>query len=377
MNAQANTLERSLAKSGIPYRVIGGTRFFDHKEIRDVVAYLNVLQNPGDDLRLLRIINEPRRGIGASTLASAQEIAAGVGIGLFEVAESAEDYAAISKKAAPLKDFTAMIRALQDIAESKPLDCLFEELLVRTGYMKSLEAQGFEGIGRIENVLEFKSIIVKYMQESEAPTLEGFLEEIALYADIDNFDSSADSVTLMTIHSAKGLEFRYVYVAGMDEGVFPGRMATQSDAELEEERRLAYVAITRAKERLTLIGAERRLIFGQTVYSRPSRFISEIPAEFIELKSTARPKPEPREKRVIKPGTPSSRTIGVGGGQARGPASPTNERYAAGDRIRHGTFGAGTVRSAKPMAADTLLEIEFETAGTKKIMANFAKLVKE
>ncbi len=378
MNAQANSVERSLAKSGIPYRVVGGTRFFDHKEIRDVVAYLNVINNPGDDLRLLRIINEPRRGIGSSTLASAQELAAAFGTPLFEIIESPGDYVAISKKAGPLNAFTEIIRQLGKIAEAEPPDRLFDELMRLTGYIKSLEAQGFEGIGRIENVMEFKSIIVQYMQDSAEPSLEGFLEEIALYADVDGYDSAADNVTLMTIHSAKGLEFRYVYIAGMDEGIFPGRMATSNDAELEEERRLAYVAITRAKERLMLVGAERRLIFGQTVFSRPSRFISEIPGELIEIKSTARPKPERRERVVVQPGTPSSRTIGIGyGAGASNPVAASGESFAAGDKVLHGTFGEGTVLSAKPMAADTLLEIAFEGPGIKKIMANFARLTRK
>ena len=373
MNAQANTLEKSLKNNAIPYRVIGGTRFFDRKEIRDIVAYLSVINNTSDTLRLLRIINEPKRGIGSTTLESAQEISNTLGIPLFEVTGSAEEYATLSKRAAPLLQFAGLINSFIEISETKPLDYLLDELLRKTGYMQMLETQGFEGITRMENVLEFKTNIVQYMNNAEEPTLSGFLEEIALYTDIDNYDTQADSVTLMTAHSAKGLEFRYIYIAGMDEGVFPGRMAMDSDAELEEERRLAYVAITRAKERLTIISAERRMIFGQTVFPRPSRFISEIPAGFLNMKATT-PTPKPARKREQAPKAPSSLTsIGVGV-KSEPAAAPV--KIVVGDRVSHKVFGEGTVISAKPMAADMLLEIDFSSAGVKKVMANFARLVK-
>ncbi len=377
MNAQSNSVERALAKNAIPYRVVGGTRFFDHKEIRDVVAYLNLINNTSDELRMLRIVNEPKRGIGKATLDSAREIASTLGIDLFEVLENSEGYAPIAKKAAPLTAFTKLIRDFIDMSETKPLDYMFDQILTNTGYMKSLESQGFEGIGRIENVLEFKSIIVKYIQESEEPTLSGFLEEIALYTDLDNYDMSADNVTLMTIHSAKGLEFRYVYIAGMDDGIFPGRMAIASEVELEEERRLAYVAITRAKETLTMISAERRLIFGQTTYNRMSRFVSEIPEELMDLKTTTVPKKDiPPKKAVPKiPGTPSSRTIGVGSGGTSYAAPIIGDKINVGDRVAHKVFGEGKVLTAKPMASDTLLEIDFG-GSVKKLMANFARLTK-
>ncbi|MCL2035215.1 MAG: UvrD-helicase domain-containing protein [Oscillospiraceae bacterium] len=371
MNAQANTIEKSLKNNAIPYRVIGGIRFFDRKEIRDIVAYLSVLNNTSDTLRLLRVINEPKRGIGIATLQSAQEIADTLGVDLFEVISTADEYAPLSKKAAPLLQFSELINDLIEMSETKPLDHLLDELIERTGYMRTLETQGFEGIARIENVLEFKTNIMHYQNAAKEPTLSGFLEEISLYTDIDNYDAGADSVTLMTAHSAKGLEFRNVYIAGMDEGVFPGRMAMGSDAELEEERRLAYVAITRAKERLVIISAERRMIFGQTVFSRPSRFVGEIPKEFLDMKTT-QPQPLPVKKAKIPKKSPSSLTsIGVG---VKSPPAAAPANFKTGDRVLHKVFGEGTVISAKPMASDMLLEIDFGASGIKKVMANFARL---
>lgn len=377
MNAQSNVLEKSLARNAIPYRIVGGLRFYERKEIKDIIAYLSVMNNPADTLRLLRIINEPKRGIGGSTLAAAQDIADGMGAGLFEVIAEADSYAALQKKAAALKDFADMITELAVMAENEPLDKVLDTLLDRTGYIKMLEGQGFEGAGRIENIMELKSNVLKYIEENEVPTLAGFLEEIALYTDLDNYDPQADSVVLMTIHSAKGLEFPYVFIAGMDEGIFPGRAAMTMPAEIEEERRLAYVAITRAKRRLTITSAERRMLFGQTVFSRPSRFIAELPAANFELEDRTKIRREPAAtgyNPAKKHGVPtaSSTSIGVG---AQG-AAPRAEALTAGDLVHHKVFGDGKVLSAKPMGNDTLVEIDFNAMGVKKVMANFACLVK-
>jgi len=376
MNAQSNSVERALVKNAIPYRIVGGLRFYERKEIKDIVAYLSVLVNPGDSLRLLRVINEPKRGIGGSTLAGAQQIAQDLGVSLFEVISESESYPALAKKSAALAQFSEMMRDLAEMAEEGPLDELLDSLLERSGYLHMLEAQGFEGVGRLENIMELKSNIMKYQQENEEPSLAGFLEEIALYTDLDSYDAGADSVVLMTIHSAKGLEFPYVVIVGMDEGIFPGRSAMSHPAEVEEERRLAYVAITRAKQRLTITSAERRMIFGQTVFSRPSRFIAEIPDEFKDFQDKTIIKRDPADdnyKPTKRRGVPtaSSTTIGVG-------AAPESARAAVnvGDQVSHKVFGEGKVISARPMGNDVLVEIDFGKGGVKKVMANFARLTK-
>lgn len=374
MNAQSNSVERMLAKNAVPYRIIGGLRFYERKEIKDMVAYLSVLNNHSDNLRLLRIINEPKRGIGGSTLSAAQEISAQLGIPLFEVIATADQYAPLAKKSASLLAFAAMLERLTEYAETRPLDELLNTLLEETGYRLMLELQGFEGAGRLENIMELGSNLVKYRQENEEPTLSGFLEEIALYTDLDNYDAAADSVVLMTIHSAKGLEFPYVYIVGMDEGMFPGKSALSFPEEIEEERRLAYVAITRAKKELTITTAQRRLLFGQTVWGRPSRFIAEIPDELVESEDRtmlqqkeAATRTNKRPSRV----TATAASIGVGAATAA-----AGQSYQAGERVEHKVFGAGVILTAKAMAGDTLLEIEFERTGVKKLMANFARLTK-
>jgi len=375
MNAQSNSVERAFVKNAIPYRIVGGLRFYERKEIKDIVAYFSVLENPGDTLRLLRIINEPKRGIGGSTLAAAQEVAEAEGVPLFQVIADADQYPALVKKSGALVGFAQMIGELAQKAGEGPLEELLDSLLEQSGYLKMLESQGFEGVGRLENIMELKSNILKYRQENENPTLSGFLEEIALYTDLDSYDAEADSVVLMTIHSAKGLEFPYVTIVGMDEGIFPGRSAISQPEELEEERRLAYVAVTRAKKQLTITSAERRMIFGQTVFSRPSRFIAEIPVELREYhdKTVIKRDPagdnyKPSRKRGIP--TASSTTIGVGAAPERG------EAVKIGDTVSHKVFGSGKVLSARAMGNDTLVEIDFGGKGVKKVMANFARLTK-
>ena len=367
MNAQSNTMEKMFARQGIPYRIVGGVRFYDRKEIKDVAAYLAILNNSTDSLRLTRIINEPKRGIGASTIATAQEISNTVGESLFDVILRADEYAPLSKKAAPLLQFAKTIRTLADLSEEIPLDELLDELLERTGYLRMLEMQGDEGLTRIENVMELKSNIIKYMQDNEDWSLAGFLEEIALYTDIDNYDQEADTVILMTIHSAKGLEFPRVFIIGMEEGIFPGRASMNFPEELEEERRLAYVAITRAKELLTITCADRRMLFGQTMWGRPSRFVSEIPAEQLHLSGTRKE----QTKQAAQQTNFAPQKIGVG--SVKGEQSVP---LSVGDTVRHKIFGKGKITAASPMGNDTLLAISFETAGDKRVMANFAKLEK-
>lgn len=376
MNAQSNSVERALAQRAIPYRIVGGLRFYERKEIKDVVAYLSVINNPQDTLRLLRIINEPKRGIGNATLNTAQEIADTVGESLFEIISHADEYAPLSAKARALMEFGAMMGRFIEMAQQETLADLLDEVLEETGYMRSLEAQGQEGVPRIENVLELKSNIIQYSENDPEPTLAGFLEEIALYTDLDNYDSAAQAVTLMTIHSAKGLEFSTVFILGMDEGIFPGRNALNFPEELEEERRLAYVAITRAKEDLLITGTEKRMIFGQTIWSRPSRFVGEIPAHLVESTDTTKRvgKPTGQPMGTSQGKTPTSSSIGVGLKKPVTASKPCDLK--AGDRVRHKVFGEGSIISTKPMGGDTLLEISFDQAGTKKVMSNYVQMEK-
>ena len=378
MNAQSNNIERVFIKSGIPYKIFGGLRFFERKEIKDVLAYLSVIQNPNDLIRLRRIINEPKRGIGDTTLAHAVEISGVVGLPLLEVLRQSGEFAPLAKKSRVLLEFVQLLDELRAASQSQPLEELLPLVLERTGYLASLRAQGFEGLTRIENVEELGSNIAKYCQENQEPTLEGFLEEVALYTDIDDYDENADNVLLMTLHSAKGLEFPYVFLPGMEEGIFPGMQSMFNPQEVEEERRLAYVGLTRAKKRLYITTAAVRMLFGSTNRNRPSRFLSEIPEGCLEEIDTTKLIREQMSHitvrtsaQIRKESARAGKAIGVGHADA---GTASKERFAVGDRVRHGTFGEGLVISAKAMGNDCLLEIAFDSVGTKKVMAAFAKL---
>jgi len=373
MNAQSQMLERGLVKYGIPYRIIGGLRFYERKEIKDVVSYLSVLENQSDTLRLRRIINEPKRKIGDSTVNTVAEIAAGLGIPVFEVLETANQYEALGRKANDLMAFASMMRSLIDMAGKCPLDELLDELLERTGYLAMLKAEGFEGQTRIENIEELKSTMKRYEEENAEPSLSGFLEEISLYTDIDKYDPTADNVILMTMHSAKGLEFPYVFIAGMEEGIFPGVQSMYDPAQVEEERRLAYVSLTRAKKQLYISTASQRMLFGQTMRNRPSRFLGEIPQELCDMQDTTlirrqQVKAEPKKPRFSE----SDRSLGVGAAPAAGGVFS----FKVGDMVRHKVFGEGVILSITPMGNDHLVEAAFDSVGTKKVMAKFARLCK-
>ena len=403
MNAQSNSIENALIRSGVAYRIIGGQRFYDRKEIKDIIAYLSVINNHADAIRLKRIINEPKRGIGDATVDKAQEIADMLGVPLFEVLANAQDYQPLAKKSRQLMEFAQMIEQLGQVAQSGNLEELFDELLEQTGYMLYLQTMGEEGITRIENVNELKTNIIKYVEETEKlpqpsidpdspdeqpqivlPTLAGFLEEVTLYTDLDNYDEEADRVIMMTMHSAKGLEFNNVFFCGAEEGIFPGIQAIYDPEQIEEERRLAYVCITRAKKQLYITNAAQRMIFGQTVRNRVSRFVTEIPANCCEVEDkTIRKASQAELKRAstVKK-THADNHIGVGGlakkigsysSVAPAGASCTLQ---AGDRVSHKTFGEGNIVKMTPMGGDCLLEVQFDTAGTKKIMYKFAKLTK-
>ncbi len=379
MNAQSNALENVFARSGISYKIIGGYRFFERKEIKDVISYLSVISNPSDTIRLRRIINEPKRGIGEATVSAAEGIANAFGISLYEVFKTANDYPVLSRAAKKLAEFCNMMDSLIELSSSVYMDELLDAVLDKTGYMENLVSQGLEAQDRIENVKELKTTLYQYRNDNEAATLQGFLEEIALVSDIDAYDENADNVVLMTVHSAKGLEFENVFLIGMEEGIFPGNQSIYSGpAEIEEERRLAYVAITRAKKRLFISKAYSRMLFGTTNRNRTSRFVDDIPAEFTDVES------------------PIINGVGfIGGttninnqkhsysnyGYSAKRIQPTSQKptpdlsvYKVGQTVSHKTFGSGLILSVKPMGTDALLEIAFDTVGTKKLMANFAKL---
>ncbi len=376
MNAQSNIIEQALVKSGISYRVFGGMRFYDRKEIKDLTSYLAVINNENDILRFSRIINEPKRGIGDSTVSLIMDITSNLGISPVEVMKNADEYPVLSKKASVLKSTACMFEELKQAAEEKPLDEFFDIMLDKTGYLDYMQRLGDEGITRIENIGELKSTIKAYADESEEPSLNEFLEEISLYTDLDKMDADTDAVVLMTVHSAKGLEFNNVFVAGMEEGIFPSGRCFNTEEEIEEERRLAYVAITRAKKNLYLCSAAQRMVFGTTQRNITSRFIKEISKELIDKHDNtiiARTDTPP----VAKANSSFSLQQQLESNRRSKNAQETdNTEYSVGDRVVHKIFGEGTVLSIRKMANDAMLEIAFEKAGTKKIMANYAKLKK-
>lgn len=399
VNAQASSIERTFAKSGIPYRIYGGLRFSDRKEIRDTVAYLQVINNHADRERLLRIINEPRRKIGAKTLEAVEDIANEKGISMFEVMEHASSYTALLRAASMLEAFASTINELTDIlASGCPLDAFVRQVLDKTGYMQMLIDAGKEESDRVDNVNEFISGIIEYMKSTEEPTLTGFLEENALVADVDRFDESADAVVLMTIHSAKGLEFPIVLIPGMEEGIFPSSQAIMDPDELEEERRLAYVAITRAKKELYILRAKTRTMYGRTQFNAPSRFIEDIPAEYINEDEEYEKNNAPDGRVPFRASFDEEGNVTYSSRQMRAPsarprasamsrdkltvnqtAAPkrtSGEIFEPGTRVLHPVFGEGEIISAKVMGADRLYEVVFDRVGTKKLMGSYAKLRK-
>lgn len=374
-HALSNTIERHLSQAGIPYRVYGGLRFYDRKEVKDVISYLSVINNEYDMLRFRRIINEPKRGIGAQTLADIGSIAEDLHLSPLEVLRTAADYPKLSRKAAALQEIAKMFDSLIALSEELTPDALYEEVLQRTGYVEMLEALGEEGQTRLENVEELKTSILHYMENAEEPTLNGFLEEISLYTDQDRADESDDAVTMMTIHAAKGLEYDTVFLVGMDDGVFPNMRCLDSPGELEEERRLAYVAITRAKRRLYTVSAARRMLYGTTMRNFASRFIKEISPECIEKHGSDTVEQDHRAAAAAAPKGSGSLSLQQQIAGQRKPAAPVGS-FSVGERVRHSVFGEGTVLSVLPTAGDAMLEIAFDKVGTKKVMAKFAKIKK-
>ncbi len=377
INAMSNTLENAFNRAGIPYRVLGGQRFYERKEIKDVLAYLCVINNPSDNLRLRRIINEPKRKIGESTVNAVAELADYYGKSMFYIMEHSMEHPALAKSAQKLIDFTRMILGLRDIAASEQLDVLIDRVLDLTGYRAMLKmTDNLEGETRLENVDELISNAVEFVASHEDSSLSAFLEEVALVADIDNYDPEAEAVVMMTVHSAKGLEFPVVFLPGMEEGIFPAQQSSYDPMELEEERRLAYVAITRAKDKLFISHAKERLIYGKTSYNKLSRFVGEIPDELLdkpteetplrpmrEYAPTQKPKPKVSDEMLKKPFSPGYQTT-----------ARATTVFGVGDVIKHPVFGIGMVTSVTKIGPDVMYEIAFDNVGTKKMLGSYAKI---
>ena len=403
MNAQSNALENVFMRMGISYKVVGGLKFFDRKEIKDVLAYLNLINNSRDGVALARIINEPKRGIGDTTVANVASLAEQTGRSMMEIMREATGYAVLSRSAGKLIDFAEMIDQLADCADTMEPHELFEYMLDKTGYMQSLREQGEDAVERIDNVNELSSNILQYEQEAEQPSLAEFLSNIALITDMDMDDNNDDRVVLMTLHTAKGLEFPTVFIVGVEEGIFPSEQTGRGTVDdLEEERRLAYVGITRAKEHLYITHAAVRMLYGRTERKRPSRFIAEIPTKLINKQAS--------EQLSRQSYSPFEGQMGARGGSfgsygsfgstrewrdddyadsyyqqprrkvappksAPKPSAPTAD-IAIGMRVNHKVFGDGMVTNLSPMGNDIMVEIAFDNVGTKRVMANYAKLKK-
>ena len=403
INALGRSLQTSFAKSGVPYRVVGDMGFYDRKEVKDMMAYLSVLVSPFDNLRLKRIINEPKRKIGPTTVDAIEEIAASEGIAMYEVVKNADKYTALGKSADKLLAFSSIIEKIREAKKlpSEMITSLFED----SGYKAMLTAEGFEGESKIENVGEFISAAVEYETRCAdagiEPTATGFLEEISLIADVDKYDETADAVVLMTVHAAKGLEFPVVFIAGMEDGIFPSQQNIGEEDEMSEERRLAYVAITRAREMLYITYARERMMYGKTTYGRLSRFVKdELPKSLVFEDSPRRrdrsgyggyPYGEPRPEFISPDGTKTGDSgdryasfsemrrpvdISTKKREKSGAAEYGIVRFAPGSRVKHDMFGEGTILSSRDMGGDVLYEVKFDNGQTKKLMATFAKLKK-
>ena len=387
-NAQSRLFEERFIVSNIPYKIVGGVNFYARKEVKDLLAYLKTIDNARDDLAVRRIINVPKRGIGATTLNRVSDYAEAYDISFYESLKRAEEIPSLGKSAAKIKPFVTFIQTMRSKLPYISVADLLREVIEETGYVKELEAEGTdEAEARIENIDELLSKVVAYEEGEEQPTLSGFLEEVALVADIDSVGEENDYVVLMTLHSAKGLEFPKVFLAGMEDGLFPSYMSITSDnasSELEEERRLAYVGITRAMKELVITSARQRMVRGETQYNKVSRFVKEIPPELLngEIKKPAYL--ENRERHTAEPvkkKRPTMRDQLSGQSmQARAFSSVHTEggslSYGVGDRVSHMKFGEGTVKAIVPGGRDFEVTVDFDAAGTKKMFAAFAKLKK-
>lgn len=439
INAQSRVLEEMFMREGLPYKIVGGQKFYDRKEIKDIIAYLRLIQNPADNVSLKRVINVPKRGIGDTTVEAAQDIANGSGVSIFSVISNAEECPTLKRAAQKLNNFSTMILKLRTMKESMSISTLLDMVISDTGVLREYEAEDtVEAQSRIENIKELKSVTMEFEKQSEGNNLEDFLSNISLVSDLDNLEEEQDYVVLMTMHSAKGLEFPVVFIPGMEEGVFPGyRAITEGPEQLEEERRLCYVGITRAREKLYLSNARFRTLFGNSSYNKPSRFLSEIPEElidypfkpsrdsFVQSEASWNKSPSwgktpswsaPQTSSVTQSNTTATNTTsrvassgtgsgslkdllnsnlvsrgfcgnnvstspaGVGSGKSQnsmsGGVQTTTSNFDVGDKIAHKKFGKGTISKATPDNGDQILEIQFEGAGMKRLMASMANLNK-
>ena len=371
MNAQSMNLETQFAKSGIPYRMLGALRFYDRKEVKDIIAYLSVINNPSDNVRLTRIVNEPKRGIGDASFDTASKIAEEIGVPILKVLENAHSYNAI-----PIRTQNAMVafaKIMIDLIEDKehiPLSELVRQTIKRTGYENDLISKGQQEAERLENLDALYVAVKEYEEREDDPTLYGFLEEVALVSDIDKYDENADAVTLMTIHSSKGLEFPIVFLPGMEEGIFPGQQTIVTPGEIDEERRLAYVAVTRAKKTLIITHAKERMLYGMTGRNPLSRFVREIDPKYLDIQRERPSSTFVARQEAVKQSSFMS---------SFKKAEPQKiVPFEIGDRVNHFTFGEGTVLNVIPMSSDFMYEIAFDRVGTKKLMATYvAKLMKK
>ena len=381
-NAQSRVIEEMLMRESVPYKVLSGLRFYDRKEIKDIIAYLRVVYNPNDDVSLARIINEPKRKIGNATLEKARNIAREKETSLYDVISHADDYPEFKTAIKKLLGFSEIIKSLIKLKDTVTIEDLTGRILNDTGYMPALVMEDTtESKTRIENLGEFISVITEFEKNEETGnTLGEFLENISLVSDIDGYDENEDSAVLMTIHSAKGLEFPIVFLSGLEEGLFPGMRSMESDDDIEEERRLCYVAITRAKEQLYITKTISRTIHGKTMPTTASRFFKEIPVEYLEDKTTLQPKvakvmqdlgvrnaAAPKKEVYMRKGFGSS---------VKSSGSTDYSKFKAGDTVEHRTFGRGEILKATPCGNDCILEIQFESIGFKRLMAAFAKVKK-
>lgn len=379
-NAQSRLFEEKFLMANIPYKLVGGVNFYARKEIKDLLAYLKTVDNARDDLAVRRIINVPKRGIGATTLTRVQDYAVSQGMSFYDALKEADSISTLGRAAAKVEPFVTFIQTLRSKAEYLSPSELLKDIIENTGYVKELEEEGTEEAeARIENIDELITKVVSYEEENEEPTLSGFLEEVALVADIDSVDGDDNQVLLMTLHSAKGLEFPFVYLAGMEDGIFPSYMTITSDdpTEIEEERRLCYVGITRAMRDLTLTCAQQRMIRGETQYNKVSRFIKEIPRELVELGREFKEKkpmdiPMPTSFRQMKQAfkqpafVPKQFEVKKADGLD----------YTVGDTVKHIKFGTGVVTAIVEGGRDYEVTVNFDKVGVKKMFASFAKLKK-
>ena len=364
------------AKSGIPYRMLGALRFYDRKEVKDIIAYLSIINNPSDSVRLRRIVNEPKRKIGDASFEAASQIAEALGVPTLQVLKNATEYNAIPKMAAnSMVAFAKIMESLMDDIDNQrmSLSAFVREVIKRTGYEAALVALGQSEAERLENLDSLCEAVSEYEKEADEPTLSGFLEEAALVSDVDRYDENADAVTLMTIHSSKGLEFPVVFLPGMEENIFPGSQSMAMPSEIEEERRLAYVAITRAKRRLFITHARERMLYGMTQRNLLSRFVREIDPQYLDIQrdnAFAAAK-----NSFAKPSTAPKYDFN---NYAKKEKKAPLVAFQIGDRISHMTFGQGVILNVIPMSTDYMYEIAFDNVGTKKLMASYvSKLMKK